>query len=176
MNWLDITILVLLGLSLFKGLAEGAIRQLTSLAALLIGIYFCGRVAAALRQHAGNWGMGAETTLIFSYVLGFLLVAALVLAVGWLVGKLVGATPLGLFNHIAGGAAGVVLMALFVSLAFNLMDMTSATAKLISSETKVESRFYSPVKKLLPTIFPHYFSLSPPSSLPPDPSPEERNA
>ena len=42
MNWLDITLLCLAGIGFVKGLFDGIIKQVVSLIALVIAIFFCG--------------------------------------------------------------------------------------------------------------------------------------
>ena len=45
MNWLDITLVCLAGLGFVKGLFDGFIKQVVSLLALVLAIYFCGQIA-----------------------------------------------------------------------------------------------------------------------------------
>ena len=40
MNWLDITLLCLAGIGFVKGLFDGVIKQVVSLIALLVGLFF----------------------------------------------------------------------------------------------------------------------------------------
>ena len=47
MNWLDITLLCLAGIGFVKGLFDGIIKQVVSLIALVIAIFFCGVVSGS---------------------------------------------------------------------------------------------------------------------------------
>lgn len=156
MNWLDITLLCLAGIGLVKGLFDGVIKQVVSLIALLVAIFFCGKAAAWLREYliALDW-FPSEGATILSYVLGFMLIAGVVLLAGDLLHRLVGATPLGILNHLAGGVFGLGFMLLFLSLVFNVMDVVDRGAVLIPDRVKTESRFYRPIKEIIPTIYPH---------------------
>ena len=51
MNWLDITLLCLAGIGFVKGLFDGIIKQVVSLIALVIAIFFCGKAAAWLKGY-----------------------------------------------------------------------------------------------------------------------------
>ena len=51
MNWLDITLLCLAGIGFVKGLFDGVIKQVVSLIALLVGIFFCTKAALWLRGY-----------------------------------------------------------------------------------------------------------------------------
>ena len=53
MNWLDITLLCLAGIGFVKGLFDGIIKQVVSLIALVIAIFFCGKAAAWLKGYIG---------------------------------------------------------------------------------------------------------------------------
>ena len=61
MNWLDITLVCLAGLGFVKGLFDGFIKQVVSLLALVLAIYFCGQIA--LWFQAFPWQDGLWTML-----------------------------------------------------------------------------------------------------------------
>jgi membrane protein required for colicin V production len=75
------------------------------------------------------------------------------LLVGEIVHRLIGVTPLSLFNHIGGGAFGLLVMLLFLSLCLNLLEFIDKKNTLISPEIKIESRFYYPIYEIMPTIY-----------------------
>jgi len=156
MNWLDITLLCLAGIGFLKGLFDGVIKQVVSLIALVLGIFFCGMAAAWLRGYIVSLGwFPEEAVTIISYVLGFLLIVGILLLAGNIVHRLINVTPLSILNHIAGGLFGLLVMVLFMSLAFNLLEIIDRSSIIINADTKVESRFYYTVKEILPTIFPN---------------------
>ena len=105
MNWLDITLLCLAGIGFVKGLFDGIIKQVVSLIALVIAIFFCGKAAAWLKGYilALGW-FPEEGVTILSYIAVYL-IWVFILA-GELVTKVVGATPLSVINHLFGGFSG----------------------------------------------------------------------
>jgi len=155
MNWLDITLLCLAAIGLIKGLFDGVIKQVVSLIALVVAIFFCGKVAAWLRGYilSLEW-FPEQGVTILSYILGFLLIVGVLLLAGEIVHKAVGVTPLSILNHLAGGLFGFLVMIVFISLLLNLLEIIDRGSVLIPLETKIESRFYNPVKQILPTIYP----------------------
>jgi membrane protein required for colicin V production len=155
MNWLDIVILCLTGVGLIKGLHDGVVRQVVSLAAMIIGIYLCAGSAEWIRGYLTKmeW-FPQEVVVMTSYVLGFILIVGIILLIGQIVHRLISATPLSVFNHIVGGMLGLLMMALFISLVFNVIEMFDHQSVLLSQEIKVESRFYFYVKNIIPTFFP----------------------
>lgn len=154
MNWLDIIFVCLAGIGFVKGLFDGLIKQVVSLIALGLGIFFCGKAAIWFQGWLSTreW-FPPEAVLIGSYVLGFLVIVGLVILAGRIVHWLIGVTPLSIVNHLLGGVIGIVLMLLFISLVLNIMDVTDMGSKLIPAETKVESRYYFRMKEVLPMIY-----------------------
>lgn len=154
MNWLDITLLCLAGIGFVKGLFDGIIKQVVSLIALLVGIFFCTKAALWLRGYILALGWFPEQGVtVLSYVAGFLLIVGVILLAGEILTRVVGATPLSVLNHLAGGVVGLCFMMAFVSLLLNSMEMIDRGSVLISREAKVESRFYNSVKEIIPTIY-----------------------
>ena len=155
MNWLDILLLCLAGIGFAKGLFDGVIKQVVSLIALMVAIFFCAKAAAWLRGYilALGW-FPAEGVTILSYIAGFILIMGVVMLAGEVVHRVVGATPLSILNHLAGGLFGLGLMIVFVSLLLNILEVVDRGSVLIPRESKVESRFYYSVKEIVPTIYP----------------------
>lgn len=154
MNWLDIVILCLAGAGLLKGLYDGMIRQVVSLAAMIIGIYLCSGFAEWLRGYLTQWDwFPQQAVMITSYVLGFILIAGVIIMAGQVVHHLVSATPLSIFNHIVGGVLGLLMMVLFLSFVLNVIEIFDYDAVILSQEIKVESRLYLVIKNIIPTVF-----------------------
>ena len=154
MNWLDITLLCLAGIGFVKGLFDGVIKQVVSLIALLVGIFFCTKAALWLRGYILALGWFPEQGVtVLSYVAGFLLIVGVILLAGEILTRVVGATPLSVLNHLVGGVLGLCFMMAFVSLLLNSMEMIDKGSVLIPRHAKVESRFYNSVKEIIPTIY-----------------------
>ncbi|MDR1382118.1 MAG: CvpA family protein [Tannerella sp.] len=155
MNWLDIVIICLAGLGLAKGLYDGIIRQAASLVALIIGIYLCAGIAEWLRGFLTGLGwFPPQITVMISYVAGFILIAGFIVLIGVIIHRIVSVTPLSLFNHIAGGLLGLLLMVLFVSLVLNVIEMFDHKSVIFPHELKVESHLYLYIKNIIPSVFP----------------------
>lgn len=75
MNWLDITLLCLAGIGFVKGLFDGIIKQVVSLIALVIAIFFCGKAAAWLKGYilALGWFPEEGVTIDLELYSGFYL-------------------------------------------------------------------------------------------------------
>ena len=138
MNWLDITLLCLAGIGFVKGLFDGVIKQVVSLIALLVGIFFCTKAALWLRGYILALGWFPEQGVtVLSYVAGFLLIVGVILLAGEILTRVVGATPLSVLNHLVGGVLGLCFMMAFVSLLLNSMEMIDKGSVLIPRARKV---------------------------------------
>lgn len=147
--------LCLAGVGLVKGLFDGVVKQVVSLIALVLGIVFCGMAAAWLRGYVIGLGwFPEEAVTVVSYIAGFLLIVGILLLAGEIVHRLIDVTPLSIVNHLSGALFGLLVMVLFMSLVFNLMEIVDRKSVIIKAGTKVESRFYYTVKEIIPAIFP----------------------
>jgi len=105
-NWLDILLLVIIGITIVIGAMRGFVRQIIGLLAVIIGLVL------AIKYFT----LGAE---VFSFVrnevlaqlLGFFLVFAVALCVGWVINILLAKAVRGPFrslNHFLGAGLGLI--------------------------------------------------------------------
>ncbi|MCD7931575.1 MAG: CvpA family protein [Tannerellaceae bacterium] len=153
-NWLDIILLCLAGIGLLKGLFDGFIKQVVSLIALFAAIFLCGKVAGWLSEYIIQLGWFTPGSItVVSYVFAFLLIVTILVVAGKIVHRIIGATPLSLFNHLAGGLFGILVVVLFSSLILNILDTVERYLNIIPAEVKIESKLYYPVKEVIPKIY-----------------------
>ncbi len=111
MNWLDITILVIIAVAAFFGLRTGLIKAVLSLAGLIVGIILAGRFYTPLAgQLAFIPQEGIARIVAFAIILIGVMVIALVLArlLKWATSLMM----LGWVNRLGGAAFGLLLGAL----------------------------------------------------------------
>ena len=155
MNWLDIVILCLAVAGLIKGLFDGVVKQVVAFGALIIGIYLSSGAAKWLRGYLMQLDWVPEQVVFpASYFFGFVLIVGVILLAGHVIHNVINSTPLSIFNHIAGGLLGLMLMVLIVSLLLNMMELLDGGSVILSQEVKVESRLYLTIKNIIPTVFP----------------------
>ena len=155
MNWLDIVLIVFVMAGFFKGYKDGFIRQIVFFFALIAAIYLCSKVAATLREYVlqTNWFQHEHGVTFASIILAFIMIVGVITMAGWIIHKMIDVTPLGLFNHLAGAALGLVGTMLLLSLTLNIMAVLDSRSTLIPQETKADSRFYFYVKNIIPGIY-----------------------
>ena len=156
MNGLDITLICLTGLGLVKGLFDGIIKQVVSLIAILVVLFFSGKVAVLLREWVTSLGLFSDTMVVLmSYILAILLIFGVLMLAGEVTHRIIGATPLSIINHLLGGVLGVLVMLLICSALINLFEVVDTQSAMLSVEKKKSSELYYPIQSIIPTIYPH---------------------
>jgi membrane protein required for colicin V production len=108
MNWLDIVLVILVGVSILsaarKGFSREVIGVITAVIALLCGLYFYGSAGAFLRPYASSPGI-ANFCGFFLLFCGILLLGGIV---GILMARLMKFAGLSWFDRLLGAAFGTV--------------------------------------------------------------------
>lgn len=111
MNWIDITIVIILAVFTLMGVYRGLIKQVFSIAALIGGIavgFILYDIAAGLFMN-----MGLVENESIANVGGFIIIGFLAYTViqilGWITAKLIGTMQLSWLNKATGGALGFVM-------------------------------------------------------------------
>ncbi len=155
MNWLDIVITIPLLWFTYKGLRNGFVIELASLAALILGIfvamYFSYYAEGYLSEHSN---IPEKYLYVISFLITFAVVAIIVIIIGKVIHKLFEVIALGLLNRIAGGIFGLLKAALLLSLLIYFLNMFDAGSRFLSKEVKENSYLYPPVESIVPMIIP----------------------
>ena len=114
MNWLDIVIIVVLGLSIFTGWKTGLLKALCSLAGLIVGISLAGRYYITLSERLTfiPQEKAAEIVAFAIILVGVVLVAGLL---GLLLTWIISSVMLGWVNRLGGAVFGLAMGALSIS-------------------------------------------------------------
>ena len=140
---MDILLLILLAVGFVTGLVSGAIKQLISLVAFVMGLV----VAALYYQQLGEVLSRAVPVPVFCQVAAFLLLWVIVPIVAKMVSYLLTSLldklfVMGLLNRLLGGILGLAKYALVLGALIWLFSATS----LIREETMQESKLCKPLK------------------------------
>jgi membrane protein required for colicin V production len=106
-NWLDIVLLIIIGVALVFGLIKGLMRQVIGICAVIVGL-----ILALLYYPYVAFLFGRLiSSQVVSHFLGFISIFLAVLCLGgilsWLVSKMIKG-PLKFMNHILGGGLGLI--------------------------------------------------------------------
>ena len=155
MNIIDVVILILLLISAISGFMKGFILSIASFIGFFLGIVISFRFAGDVQQ----WLMtltGSEGRYL--YFVGFLICFAVVVALVYIVGKIiekaVEMVALGFLNRVAGAALGILKTMLIFSALIYALSFIDPDKRLITLEQQEGSLFYHPMEQLLPAILP----------------------
>ena len=156
MNWLDILIALIITVPAFTGFRKGFVRKLLGIAGIITGFI----LAVNFYETAASvLAVIIKGNKIFTDVLGFLFIIAIIYGVSiWLAKFIAGINSgSGLVDKILGTALGFLQGLIAASiLLFNL-----SIADIPAKETRDASVFYKPVSKTAPVIFDKILDLFP---------------
>ena len=112
MNWLDIVIIVVIGISTFVGLKRGIIKAVLTLAGLIVGVILAGRFYVPLSEQL-TFIPQASVAKVVAFAVIFIGVMIVVALLAQLLKWAASAIMLGWANHLAGAIIGFVLGAIF---------------------------------------------------------------
>ncbi len=154
LNLLDILILIPLLLFAWKGYKKGLIIEVTTLAALVLGLYFAfffSDFAAGMLTSSFN--ISEQYLGILSFVATFIGVVILVLAVGKILEKFIDVLMLGFLNKLAGAVFGALKGALYVSILIFLINYLDSGRSIIKRDAAASSYLYGPVESFAPMLY-----------------------
>lgn len=155
MSVLDIVLIAFIGLGLVRGLMKGFFVEIASLIALIAGVYGAihfSNYAETLIDENSHWD--EKTVNIVAFAVTFLIIVLAIALAGKALTKLADFAALGLVNKLLGALFGAVKMALILSVILNIFDSMNRAIPLTDEQSISDSALYSPVKSLVPIIFP----------------------
>jgi membrane protein required for colicin V production len=155
MNWLDAFILVILILSGVMGFINGLVKEVASLAALILGIWGAIRFSTFTAGKLYDYfDMTGHYVGIIAFLITFGLIVVIIHFVGILADKVVNAASLGFINRILGIVFGLLKSVLIMSVFFVVLNAIDVRRPFLPKKTIEESRFYNPISDIAPVLFP----------------------
>ena len=156
MSILDIALLVLLVLGMVRGFSRGFFVEIASLVALIAGVYGAfhfSNFAASFLKDRVDWN--ENTVNIAAFVTTFVIIVLVIALAGKALTKIADFAMLGLLNKILGALFGGLKVALILSVILIVLDKINANVPFVKEKDQQESVLYSPIKSLIPTMFPN---------------------
>lgn len=156
MNIVDLVLIILLIAAAIRGFVKGFFVEFASVAALILGVV----CAMLFSDYLKTWLMGiiswrAETVKILAFLIIFVSVVVAVQLAANALEKFVRAIALGILSRIGGAVFGVIKTTFILSfLMFVIAKIESYDVTIIPKKPKSESKYYAPIEKLVPNLFP----------------------
>jgi membrane protein required for colicin V production len=155
MNYIDIIILVVLGISMVSGFINGLVKEVATLAALILGIWGAIRFSSFTAEKLYDYfDMTGKYVGIVSFLVTFAIIAIIIHFIGILVDKLMEAVSLGFINKLLGIVFGLFKSVLIMSIIFVVLNAIDARRPFLPKEKIEESMLYNPISDIAPAIFP----------------------
>lgn len=150
MNWIDWTIIALIGFAAVRGFMRGFIIEVCGLLGVVLGIWgalhFSGRVAEWL-------GLGTDKEAI-AFLLTVIIILVAVHLIGRALTQVVDMAQLSLPNKVAGTLFGALRKAFVLSVLLNILFAKHDSAWAPSLEVQKESVLFKPLRAFAPLIIP----------------------
>jgi len=155
MNYIDLVLGIILIIAAIQGFRKGFIVEAASLAALILGIWgaikfsdwTAGYISKTFNYHSSSLGTVA-------FLVTFVGIVILIHILGKILDSTIKAVALGFLNRLAGIIFGVLKTAVILSILLMLFDPIDENVHLLPTKQKGESKIYTPMKQLVPTLFP----------------------
>jgi membrane protein required for colicin V production len=155
MNWIDAAIIVILALSMVMGFINGLVKEVASLAALILGIWGAIKFSSFTAEKLYDYfDMSGQYVGIIAFLVTFGIIVVLIHFVGIIVNKIVDAAALSFVNRLLGIVFGLLKSVLILSVLFVVFNSIDARRSFLPDEAIEKSILYSPIADIAPAIFP----------------------
>ena len=150
MNTIDLITLVAVGIGLFRGFTTGGIRQILSLAGIVVALVVAARTTEALGAKLSEWWQLSDAiAAIVAFMLVFFAIQLIAFGVARLVEAFLKAVKLGILDKVLGAGVGGFKAVLVLSLLF----FGARYLGIPNREAREASLFYESVYAILPATW-----------------------
>lgn len=155
MNLLDIILVIPLIWGAYHGYKKGFIIELTSLLALVLGIFAAINFSFFMADLLiDNVNLALKYINIIAFILTFIVVVLVIYLIGRLIEKFIDILMLGFVNRIAGLFFGIIKWAFILSVLIYIIHIFDNNQKLLTPKLKNGSALYTPIESFAPYIIP----------------------
>ena len=154
MNSLDLFIFIPIALGFVFGLFKGLVKELASLASIVLGIYGAKLLAPLVSSIlVQTFEFSPKTAQPLSYLFVFVAIVIGLLMLAKMLDKVFDTMSLGGLNKLFGGVFGALKYAIIMSVLLNVFDAIDSRFSILKAETKENSTGYKPLMKLAPVLW-----------------------
>lgn len=153
MNFIDISIAVVIIWFGYKGLKKGLVFELVSIIALGLGVYGGIKFSDTTAEYLIPY-LDTKYLKVAAFTVTFLIILVLVFVAGKVVEKIINMVALKFINKLMGATFGIVKSGLIVGVLITIIDSYDQKLEFIPKEVKNESILFSPLANFANTILP----------------------
>ena len=109
MNWLDIVIVIFLGITTITGLSRGLVKIIIPLVGIILGVVLAGQFYGSLADGLSHWFHSPSQANIAGFVIIFIIFVMVSLIIAWLLSKFLSLLLLGWVDKLGGAVLGFVI-------------------------------------------------------------------
>lgn len=151
---LDILLLIILGIGLFRGASRGLVMELSGLLGLIVSIFVAKNYSEVLMgKFLTFFGIQVEVSHFISFVIVLLLSLVVIHFIAILISKFIKLVMLDWLNKLCGAFFSGVKYLLILGVILYSFDKMNNVVQLVSSEEIAKSKLYEPIKSTAYLIF-----------------------
>lgn len=161
MSIIDVIIGALTLYGIIKGFFKGLFVEVTSLLALIVGVYGGTRFSSyAAEILSNNFSWNKNTIKIAAFAVTFVFIVLAISLAGKALTKLADFAALGVINKLLGAIFGGGKVVFIISIFLLIFNTLNKIIPLVSNDEIQASIFYKPVKSIAPRILPELASAA----------------
>lgn len=154
MSKLDLFLLIPIGLGFVFGIYKGLIKELSSLAAILIGVFGAKLLTPLIAKFILQIvNVSSVVASVLAYILLFVAILIAMRLFSNMLEKIFEKLALGGLNKLLGGLFGALKLALLLSVFLNITVILNQHFPLLKNELTSQSIFYKPVLQIAPELW-----------------------
>lgn len=156
LNWFDLVVVALILVTLVKGFFSGLVMQIASLAGIVLGAIFAGKLAGVLAPYLITLTHGSPHIIgPLSYILAFVVILTALFFAGKLLESFVDALKMNALNRIAGAIFCAAKWIVVFSILLNLVVEFDQNRRIIKEDIRNHSYTYPLVSGIAKTVIPY---------------------
>ncbi len=160
MNYIDITIVILLLISAIRGLVKGFIYEIASLIALLAGVWGAIKFSGITKTFIiEKLTFNSQHIDIIAFIVTFIGIIILIHFIGKAIEKAVEAVALGIVNRLFGMLFAVFKAAFILGIVIIVIERVDPESSIIPQEDIKQSKLYTPLQNITTSTFPFLLEL-----------------
>ncbi len=156
MNWFDLVVITLILLSLTKGLFSGLVMQIASLAGIILGAVFAGKLSEIIAPKLIHFTEASPHIIgPTSYILAFAGIIVALYFAGKLLDSFVDAIKMTALNKLAGAVFCMAKWLIIFSILLNLLVEFDQHKHIIKEDIRENSHTYPLITEIAKTVIPY---------------------
>lgn len=156
LNWFDIVVAILILLTLVKGFFSGLVMQIASLAGIILGAIFAGKLSEYIAPWLISFTDGSPHIIgPLSYIVAFAAILVALFFAGKLLESFVDALKMTILNRLAGAVFCAAKWLVVFSILVNLAVEFDQNKQIIKEDIREKSHTYPLVTEIAKAVIPY---------------------